>query len=231
MWETYLKYFLWILSMGLAFSGTWLFHFTKDHPTNPNRKKFTKSGKWGFGLAIFCFLLAFKGFISDDITARNSKQRVEDQNKIISEQLVLITKGLGLSSRSPSITGSNKDILPMETNLELDKDESITLILESVDYPQSFAGVVWAYDEDRKPIGSVGRFSTSVNELSLGSLGNKMAKYLLIEGVVMSQNDNPSTPYKIRLSVFENGGRTIDQIISTGVVGEENVPFIHRLNF
>ena len=112
-----LKYLSWLLTVGVGFAGSWLFEFVapsdrrrlwhqspapdrtgnqEDGPDlaeNAQRKRLTRSGKWGVGLAIVGLVSALTWTVLDDIARYEEKAKlVEFQEAIQQGQLTITQK-------------------------------------------------------------------------------------------------------------------------------------------
>lgn len=67
-----LKYLSWLLAVGVGFAGSWFFEFTVTDEDS-QRKRLTRSGKWGVGLALVGLVSALSWTVLDDLARRREK--------------------------------------------------------------------------------------------------------------------------------------------------------------
>lgn len=98
-------------------------------------------------------------------------------------------------------------------------------------YPQSLAANLWRYDRDKNPVGKAGSFKTGVSAVTLGLPIGIRGHFYLLEGAVLSQDDDPPTPYEVVVRVRQ-GKTVLHECIPTdggkGTVGKADVPFCLR---
>ena len=67
-----LKYLSWLFAVGVGFAGSWLFEFTVTDEDS-QRKRLTRSGKWGAGLALVGLVSALCWTVLDDLARQREK--------------------------------------------------------------------------------------------------------------------------------------------------------------
>ena len=98
-------------------------------------------------------------------------------------------------------------------------------------FPQSLAGVVWRYNDNDQFDSKAGMFVTTASEVPLGAPSVIKTKKFLVEGAVLSHNDNPPTPYQVVVTVTQDSKILHSEIPSIGGFGklaDKNVPFLYR---
>ncbi|QMW01502.1 hypothetical protein [Spirosoma foliorum] len=98
-------------------------------------------------------------------------------------------------------------------------------------FPQSLAGIVWRYDAKDTFDTKAGMFVTTASEVPLGAPSVINTKKFLVEGAVLSHNDDPPTPYQVVVTVTQDGKILHSEIPSIGGFGklaDKNVPFLYR---
>ena len=101
-----LKYLSWLLAVGVGFAGSWLFEFTVTDKDS-KRKRLTRSGKWGAGLAFIGLVSALCWTALDDMarqkekedlarsqeeSARRQAELLQSQNGVRQGQLTIVQK-------------------------------------------------------------------------------------------------------------------------------------------
>jgi len=107
----------------------------------------------------------------------------------------------------------------------------IVLQLTSTLTPQNIAGVLWRYNSNFDPQGKVGEFKPKQSSVQLGSLSAIKDSYFLLEGAVVSQNDDPPTAYQVLASVLQDAVPVHKEVPpegGAGSVGKEDAPFLYK---
>ena len=71
----FFKYVSWLLAVGVGFAGSWWYEFTVTDLTS-GRKRLTRSGKWGAGLALGGLVSALTWTVLDDWVQKNEKREL-----------------------------------------------------------------------------------------------------------------------------------------------------------
>ena len=107
----------------------------------------------------------------------------------------------------------------------------IVVLLTSALSPQNVVGVLWRYGPTLEPQGKVGEFKPKQSAVKIGSLGAIKNCNFMIEGAVVSQNDDPPTAYQVLVTILQDGVPTHKEVPAeggAGAVGKEDAPFIYR---
>jgi hypothetical protein len=118
------------------------------------------------------------------------------------------------------------------TKIKVEKQNGpVSIIIDASRFPQSVAGIVWRYLKDKKKDGKAGIFNSQVYEVPLGNPSAIDEKYFLVQGVVIHQNDDPPTPYKVKLQVTQNDEVLFEEVPDkwSGQIGDKDVVITYRL--
>lgn len=94
----------------------------------------------------------------------------------------------------------------------------ISMSVRCSNFPQSLAGVVWEYDNNKKPIGVAGEVQPPDGMVPLGAAAAVVNNYYYVDGEVIANPDGPPTPYQIVVSVSQ-GTQVIHHDVPTGGAG------------
>lgn len=100
--------------------------------------------------------------------------------------------------------------------------------------PQVYVGVVWQYLADQTLEKKCGAYRNSQPEVSLGTNSDIRDKLLLIEGIVISHNEQLPSPYKIEVAILLNGVEINREVPSDGGKGSlstEDIVFVYHFKF
>jgi hypothetical protein len=101
----------------------------------------------------------------------------------------------------------------------------ISVKIDADKFPQSVAGNVWRYLPTKEKDGKAGFFNSHIKEIPLGAPADINEKFFLLRAVVISQNDNPPTPYQLIVSVLQNGQELAKEVPEngSGPLGKEDI--------
>lgn len=106
----------------------------------------------------------------------------------------------------------------------------ITVRVTDPTHPQAVAGVIWRYNPDESPDGSAGDFGTDQPEVVLGRGASVDGRFFQAEGAVLAMGDDPPSPYRVVVSVRQDGALLHEETPASGgsgTVGADNQPFVH----
>lgn len=105
------------------------------------------------------------------------------------------------------------------------------MVVTDPTHPQSVAGIVWRYNADQSPDGSAGNFDTEGPEVILGSGAAVDGRFFQAEGAVLAHGDNPPSPYKVVITVLQDGAVLHRETPANGegTVGNDNEPFQYAI--
>ncbi|HEU5170711.1 MAG TPA: hypothetical protein VFU46_09240 [Gemmatimonadales bacterium] len=107
----------------------------------------------------------------------------------------------------------------------------VSVDLASPQHPQTLAGVLWRYAEDKSPEGRAGEFTPGIMSVAIGSLASNRNKFFLLEGAVLHHNDPAPTPYQVVVSILRDGRAVHAEVPpegGTGQIKDADVPFVYR---
>lgn len=97
--------------------------------------------------------------------------------------------------------------------------------------PQITAGVVFRFNADGSFDTEAGTYTNDKPDVSLGAVADIDGKQFSIEGIIKATNDNPPTPYKIVVTVSQDGNilkQEIPDDHGKGTVGATDVRYNYQ---
>jgi hypothetical protein len=118
--------------------------------------------------------------------------------------------------------------------VEVDPDGGAVELVLSMETPQQFGGRVWRYTDAKDPDGLVDQFDgLSETAMELGGPDAVIDKRYLIMGWVVHQEDDPPTPYRLVVSLNQDGQELLEPTVPSdqgeGQIGDANVGFTYHL--
>ncbi|MDQ6827728.1 MAG: hypothetical protein M3081_02550 [Gemmatimonadota bacterium] len=106
----------------------------------------------------------------------------------------------------------------------------LTVDITSPEFPHPLTGVVWRFDSAGTPIGDepIGEFTPKVNTVELGKIADIKTNSFLIEGAVLETGDDPPTPYRVFVTVHQDGKdlkREVPADNGSGQIGKDDIRF------
>ena len=111
-----------------------------------------------------------------------------------------------------------------------DGDQALAITVVADTTPQSAPAVLWRYTPQKKPDGRVGDFRTGAPTISIATPSQLRDYYFLVEGAVLSQDDDPPTHYEVRMQMKQGSSLLLDKVIASGDIGKEDIPFAARFH-
>jgi hypothetical protein len=102
--------------------------------------------------------------------------------------------------------------------------------IKATRFPQSIAGKIWRYNDDKSKDGVAGIFKTDKNVVDLGAPDSIQDKLFLVAGVVNHQNDDPPTPYEVTVTIEQDGKILASEVPENngfGNIGSKNIVFTY----
>ncbi len=106
----------------------------------------------------------------------------------------------------------------------------LTIALTSPDFPHPLTGVLWRYDASGNPVGDtpVGEFTPHSNTVPIGAPSAIKNNVFLLEGAVLETGDDPPVPYRVVVTVNQNGAPLSEEVPEdqgSGKIGKEDIRF------